>query len=728
MRESNVRRASAVALICLACSVGLFATTATSGHYTWSLSSSSMAVGINNTFFPCVPTLDGNALPAGTEIAVVNSAGVCIGATKWLPGQTNSIAVQGYDSTCGTSGCIVTPGLKANQKLAFRMWDSLTQSEITMVSFHFIAHRVSPVPVTADSLFSSNGFAFVDTLRGISAPPAPPLTSPANAAVNQPTALTLSWGTSANATSYGIQVSAASTFGSTVAGQTGIAGTSLAISGLANSTTYYWEANASGSTGTGTWGAVWSFTTMPVPPPAPALSTPTNGSINLLTSQTLNWAASSGATSYTVQVSQSAAFASTILSQSQTGTSLAFSGANATTYYWRVNASNANPTPGAWSTIWTFAIIPPVPGAPTLTSPVIGMSNVPINPAALAWNTVQYATNYNVLVSVATDFSSTVASQTVSAGSASITGLANSTVYYWRANASNIAGTGNWSTTWSFTSALATPLAPALSAPSNGTSPVTVPVALSWTTSLYAATYTVQVSSSNSFATTVYQNSGSGLTASVSGLAGSTTYYWHASGVNASAIGPWSSVWSFVTPALPAAPVVPVALSFTINANNNLTWQASSGAASYGVQVSTSSAFGTTIFQQTGITGVSISVALGALTRYYYKVNATNGIGTGAWSNVVVLVTTGVANGIAADAKTAFSVKSSMITYSLSKSSPVEIVFYDMLGKTAFAMNRVQTAGSYNLAIRNCHLVPGRYILRFKGAGIEKRASVIVDR
>jgi hypothetical protein len=72
----------------------------------------------------------------------------------------------------------------------------------------------------------------------------------------------LSWSTSALATSYEVQVSLSSTFGSTILDQSGASLTSATLNGLTNSTTYYWRANASNAGGASAWSSMWSFMTV----------------------------------------------------------------------------------------------------------------------------------------------------------------------------------------------------------------------------------------------------------------------------------------------------------------------------------------------------------------------------------------------------------------------------------------------------------------------------------
>ncbi|NJD23010.1 MAG: T9SS type A sorting domain-containing protein, partial [Melioribacter sp.] len=90
-------------------------------------------------------------------------------------------------------------------------------------------------------------------------------------------------------------------------------------------------------------------------PVSPVLALPANSSTGVSTNPTLSWVAVDGAASYHLQVSISSTFSSTAVDQSGiTGISSAVSGLIAsTTYYWRVNATNANGT-GSWSSVYNF--------------------------------------------------------------------------------------------------------------------------------------------------------------------------------------------------------------------------------------------------------------------------------------------------------------------------------------------------------------------------------------
>jgi aqualysin 1 len=186
-------------------------------------------------------------------------------------------------------------------------------------------------------------------------PAAPVLISPPDGATGVSVSPTLSWNASSGATSYKLQVSTDSGFGTLVVNQTGITGTSTAVSGLAASTLYYWRVLASNSGGDSPWSTVWAFTTVAgSPPAAPTLRSPNNGQTNVSRTPTLVWYASTGATSYRVQVSTSSSFTTLVVDRTVTSTSTTLSQLGSyTRYYWRVYASNAYGN-SAWSSVWNF--------------------------------------------------------------------------------------------------------------------------------------------------------------------------------------------------------------------------------------------------------------------------------------------------------------------------------------------------------------------------------------
>jgi len=562
------------------------------------------------------PTFNGVPLGVYDEIGVFSSAGLCVGDAVWDSVDNQSFAVVGQNTFTDT-----IDGLNPGDTMLFRVW-------------HYATQQVGLATVTFSSggtaNYTSQGYEVISSLTATASPFPPTLSSPTNGLGGLPTALTLTWNTAPGATSYGVQVSTTAAFTTTVVSQTGIAGTSRAVSGLGSNTTYYWWVNGTNSLGTGAWSSVWSFTTGFG---APTLAAPSNGSTGQSISPTLSWNTVTGATSYNVLVSTSTSFTTTIANQtSLTGLSASVSGlANGTPYYWEANAMNTGET-SAWSNVWSFTTIVAAPGAPTLALPSSGSTGVAILPT-LSWNTVTGATSYSVLVSTSTGFTTTIASQAGVTGlSASVSGLANSATYYWEANATNAGGTSVWSSMWSFTT-MAIPVAPTLSSPTNGATNQLTSLTLNWSTVTGATSYNVLVSTSTSFTTTVSSQNVSGLSASVSGLADSTMYYWEVSATSAGGTSAWSSVWSFTT-------------------TSNVTRTLSSHA--------------------------------GAIVP-------------------------------------SFSFRNGNVLYTLPADAKVEIVFYDVLGRTALAISRAESAGSHIVNLRSCNLAPGRYLARLKSGSFERQ-------
>jgi fibronectin type 3 domain-containing protein len=380
-------------------------------------------------------------------------------------------------------------------------------------------------------------------------PPAPVLISPVNDAVDQLTALTLSWNPAAGAETYTVQVATMSDFSSTFVNQSDVTATSLQIDGLDAERTYYWRVRARNEFGDGNWSQVWNFTTRTGIPAAPALTSPENESINVATSLQVQWQASPGADSYRVQLSTVQDFSSTVLNVgSITGMSHQVNGLNnSTTYYWRVNATNESGT-SSWSTVWSFTTIIAVPDVPVLTAPAHQATGVSTKPL-LDWNAANRAETYQVQVASDTVFNSIVLNvDEIDSTSYWISEeLEPFTTYYWRVNAENIGGTSGWSTIFSFTTGQAFPVAPTLVSPANGGTEV-VNALMLWNAVATATQYRLQISTSSDFASTIVDNASITNTFfEATNLQKFTQYYWRVRAISEVGAGDWSATWSFTT-------------------------------------------------------------------------------------------------------------------------------------------------------------------------------------
>ena len=299
---------------------------------------------------------------------------------------------------------------------------------------------------------------------------------------------------------------------------------------------------------------VWTFST--VAPGTPTLVAPVDGAVNQSANPTLIWNAVSGADTYRLQVSTSNSFATTVYNDStRTSTSQAISGLTVgTTYYWRVNAKVAGGT-SAYSPIWSFRTLGP-PAAPVLIAPLAGAQNQPTS-LTLSWFASTGADTYRLQVSTSSSYATTVYNDsTITGTSQPITGLAVGTVYYWRVNAKNVAGTSAYASR-NFTTIVAALQEPILAAPADGDTVITTSPTLSWNASTGATTYRLQVdSTSAAFGNIVFDDSTiTGLLQPISGLINGKTYFWRVNAKNSGGTSAYSTIWQFTVAPLPPPPV-----------------------------------------------------------------------------------------------------------------------------------------------------------------------------
>ena len=194
---------------------------------------------------------------------------------------------------------------------------------------------------------------------------------------------------------------------------------------------------------------------------------------------------------------------------------------------------------------------------------------------------------------------------------------------------------------------------PQLSSPSNGAQNQQVTLTLTWQALSGSSYYEVEVATSSDLSGTslIFQYTSSNLaTQPVLGLANGKLFYWSVLGSGSSENAIWASAWSFSTVALaPGTPIAP-ALSSPSNGASvypglTLNWHSVSSATSYGLQISEGDSMFVYSFNtrlgliKNGITSTYCSTETLQLpnlseTPYYWRVDASNAIGTGPWSTV----------------------------------------------------------------------------------------------
>jgi uncharacterized protein (TIGR02145 family) len=469
--------------------------------------------------------------------------------------------------------------------------------------------------------------------------PSPPtLLSPADTATGVAVPTTFSWNTIANADSFTLQVSLSSSLDNPVFNKGGLTGTNQEVTGLSNLTVYYWRVSATNKFGTSDWSTTRSFTTSGPLSSIPTLLSPANGSTNISTPPTLSWNTSSGTTSFTLQLSKNSSFTSFeynqsgLLSTSQQVTGLS----NLTLYYWRVSATNNYGTSG-WSNTRSFTTSGPHPEIPVLSSPANNLTDVSI-PSIVNWNASSGATSYTLQVSTSNSFTSFVYNQNGLTGtSQQVSGLSNLTLYYWRVSATNSFGTSSWSSIWSFTTIDTAPVIPTLLSPANNATNIAISPTLSWSASSGALSNTLQVSTSNSFTSFIYNQNGlTGTSQLVSGLSSLTLYYWRVSATNKYGTSSYSTVWNFTTSvAITPCPGIPT-VTYSGKTYNT-------------VQIGTQCWLRENLDVGTRINGSANQTDNGTIEKYCYNddsANCTTYGGLYQWNEAMQYVTTPGTQGI----------------------------------------------------------------------------------
>jgi serine protease len=325
--------------------------------------------------------------------------------------------------------------------------------------------------------------------------------------------------------------------------------------------------------------------------------------------------------------------------------------APATTYYWKVWASNDNgTTPSDGDIFWRFT----TPVSPSVAFEKIGPANgktgASTTSVALDWGESLGATAYEYCVDATNDGACAAWTSVGASRTATLSGLAPLTTYYWQVRATGATetyGDGSSAAYWSFTTKEAPPGAFGKIGPVDGSADLSQPVTLSWNASPGATSYQYCVERLVSVPYSQCERSplwwghaGTATSVSVSGLDAGSRLYWRVRALNAGgetyADGS-SSAWSFATYAEPPgafAKSSPADGATGQSTSATLSWGTSVGAAAYEYCLDSTDDHACGAWTGTGTTASVGLTGLSANTTYYWQVRATNPGGT-AYANGV---------------------------------------------------------------------------------------------
>ncbi len=447
---------------------------------------------------------------------------------------------------------------------------------------------------------------------------------------------TANWNTVPGASNYFIDVASDAGFTTIVSGYNNlsVATNSLLVTSLSNGTTYYYRVRSANATGSSPSSNTISQITIPANPIVAA----TTGISQ--TSFQVNWASSTGATGYFLDVSTSNTFGSFVTGYNNFSvgnvTSYNVIGLTANqTYYCQLRAANSAGTSGNSNVIIALTI-PPTPVA-------IAASSVFNSGFTANWNALVGLSNYFVDVASDAAFVSILGGYNnfpVTTNLLAVTGLNSGTTYYYRVRSQNSTSSSPSS---NIVSQITIPLAPTgLASSSVGSTQFII----SWTAASGADSYSVDVSKSGDFSTLISGYNGystTGTSAVITGLSPSTAYYYRVRAVNTGGNSP-ATVGSPPVGTLDASGNS-VSLSINVTSQPNLTIASVNGTAKVSAQ--TTGGFGTVsvMVLYRGITDLKFSSTPLTLSGGNYSFTITSALADSLGVEYYFIATDAVGSG-----------------------------------------------------------------------------------
>ena len=230
-------------------------------------------------------------------------------------------------------------------------------------------------------------------------------------------------------------------------------------------------------------------------------------------------------------------------------------------YYWRIRSKSSGGAYSSWSSIWSFTAAS-YGGGGTASVPVPQL-NIPLDSTtvtststSLAWylNASSYGLTFHLQVSTSSNFSSFFINDSgLTNLSYSLSGLSDSTTYYWRVRSKNGSGTkSSWSSVFSFkikltatTSGTSFVQIPSHISPGNGATTDFTAVTLKWSYVFNASGYFVEVYTDTT--STPVDSAWASSTSYTFYLDPATTYYWRVKASTSGGDSDYSWFWSFTT-------------------------------------------------------------------------------------------------------------------------------------------------------------------------------------
>jgi len=388
-----------------------------------------------------------------------------------------------------------------------------------------------------DTTAWSNAFWF---LTGVSAPQ---LISPENEKISVKKSDSLIWKEITGLLKYQVQVAVKNDFVDVTYDTINTSSSMLIPYYLEPDKLYYWRVRAIRESDASNWSDVFSFKTAMNPP---FLKYPKDSAINILTFFTFAWTPSKGASSYSLEISETSDFEKIAFNYydiNQTKwyvSDLMYD----KKYFWRIRAVRTTDS-SDWSSVGQFSTLKVLAlETPELILPLPKSRSISIE-AFFEWEEIEGADKYHFILSEDDKFSQIIHEDpNISETIVKCCKLDYGMNYYWRVVAFNDSSSSLWSPISTFLTELESP---ELTYPINGSTDIPMKPRLEWDLTNTVSNYQVQISSDENFETIVLERSALEQLYLDCELNSLTKYFVRIRNYNDTNESRWSNISSFTT-------------------------------------------------------------------------------------------------------------------------------------------------------------------------------------
>ncbi len=265
-------------------------------------------------------------------------------------------------------------------------------------------------------------------------------------------------------------------------------------------------------------------------------------------------------------------------------------------------------------------------------------------------------------------------------------------------------------------------------------------ITFEWNKASDAEEYFVQLSNDLTFANNARIDSTTDTVKTITGLLKSKRYYWRVQIKGTAGLGPWSDVWQIITAG--PVPCKPESIAATQDSAQfgyvgfRFSWKRVEYADQYLLQIANDSTF--VHLNASTSTSDTVKQLFGFLSgqQYYLRVQASNVIGSGPWSDVSVFPQAGTDVKAEEGTPTEYSLSqnypnpfnpTTRIKFALPQRALTRITIYDLLGREVQTpINKELGAGFYEFSINVSSIPSGVYFYRIQAGDFLQTKKMIL--